>query len=88
MQRLLSPVCLLLCLALLVTAFALLSTDAPEPDMQLHSARVQGDEAFEEVLERKLEQEIWLRRGLIGALFVAAFAAGMAGFCAMSGPRP
>ncbi len=46
MQRFLSPICLILCLAMLVTAFALLATDAPEPNVQLHRARVTGDEAY------------------------------------------
>ena len=87
MLRFLSPVCLVLSLALLVTAFALLSTDAPEPNIQLHGARVRGDEAQQEVLERDLERRIWVRRGLIGTLFVAAVASGVAGFCAVGGSR-
>ena len=85
MPRLLSPVCLILCLALLVMAFALLATDAPEPNVQLHGARARGDEAFEQVLERDLQRRIWFRRGVIAALFAAAFASGVAGFCALSG---
>ncbi len=87
MQRFLSPACLILCLALLVTAFALLATDAPEPNMQLHGARVRGDEAYQEVLERDLQQRIWVRRGVIGALFVAALASGVAGFSSVAGSR-
>ena len=42
MQRLLAPTCLVLCLALLVTAFAVLATDAPEPNVQLHGAIASG----------------------------------------------
>ncbi len=87
MQRFLSPVCLVLCLALLVTGFAVLATDPPEPNIQLHSARVHGDEAYEEVLERDLRKRIWFRRALIGALFVAALAAGVAGFAALGDSR-
>jgi hypothetical protein len=87
MQRFLSPVCLVLCLALLVTAFAMLSTDPPEPTIQLHGARARGDEAYEKVLERDLEKQIWLRRGLIGALFLAAIASGAAGFYCIGDSR-
>lgn len=87
MQRFLSPLCLVLCLALLVTAFAVLATDAPEPNVQLHAARVEGDEAYEEVLEEDLQRRVWLRRGLIAALFLAALASGVAGFRAIGGSR-
>ncbi|MFO7901815.1 MAG: hypothetical protein R6U98_04080 [Pirellulaceae bacterium] len=87
MQRFLSPLCLVLCLALLVTAFAVLATDAPEPNVQLHAARVEGDEAYEEVLEEELRHRAWLRQGLIATLFLAAVASGVAGFYTLGGSR-
>ena len=87
MQRLIAPVCLVLCLALLVTAFALLATDPPEPNIQLHRATASGDEAYQEVLERELQRRIWIRRGIIGALFVGAFALGVGGFCSVGDQR-
>jgi hypothetical protein len=80
MQQLLPPVCLVLSLALLVTGFALLAIDAPEPNVDLHRARVTRDEAYEEVLERDLTRRIWTRRILIGTLFVAAALLGVGGF--------
>jgi hypothetical protein len=85
MHRFLAPLCLVLCLALLVTAFALLATDAPEPNVALHRARAMGDEAFSEVLERDLTRRIWLRRALISGLFVGAGALGVAAFLTVSG---
>lgn len=89
MQRILSPVCLVLSLALLVTAFAVLAKDAPEPSVELHAARAAGDEAYEKVLEEDLQQRIWVRRGLVAALFLAALASGVAGFYTIGGsPRP
>jgi|MudIll2142460700_1097286.scaffolds.fasta_scaffold1437587_1 uncharacterized protein (UPF0254 family) len=85
MHRFLAPVCLVLCLALLVTAFALLAIDAPEPNVALHQARTLGDEAMTEVLERDLARRIWLRRALIGALFVGAAGLGVGAFLTVSG---
>ena len=38
MQQLMPPLCLVLSLALLVTGFALLAIDAPEPNVDLHRA--------------------------------------------------
>lgn len=87
MQRILSPIFLIMCLALLVTAFALLAIDAPEPNIHLHGARARGDEAHEQLLERDLQQQIWLRRGVIAGLFVAAFVSGIAGFSSIGGSR-
>jgi hypothetical protein len=88
MQRLFTPLCLVLCLALLVTAFGLLAMDAPEPDIALHRARAARDEALEEVLERDLRQRIWLRRTLITALFVSALGIGAFAFLNVPGSDP
>ena len=88
MQRFLSPVFLVLCLALLVTAFAILATDPPQPNVQLHAARTRGDDAYEEVLERDLQRRVWLRRGLVTALFLSALASGIAGFYVIGGSQP
>lgn len=85
MQRCLPPICLVLCLTLLVTAFALLATDAPEPNVDLHRARVMGDEPYRDVLERDLTRRIWLRRALIGTLFAGAAALGVGAFLAVGG---
>jgi hypothetical protein len=87
MQRFLSPLCLFLCLALLVTAFALLATDAPEPNVQLHRATAMGDEAYRQVLEKDLARRIWMRRALIGTLFVAALALGIGAFLSVAGSQ-
>ncbi len=87
MQRFLAPICLILCLAMLVTGFALLATDAPEPNVQLHRARATRDEAYEAVLERELQRRIWMRRGVIGGLFVGALALGVGAFCSIGDAR-
>ncbi len=85
MDRFVSPICLVLCLAMLVTAFGLMAVGLPEPDMRLHRARVQGNEAYQDVLERDLRNRIWMRRALIGGLFVAAVSLGIAGFRTVAG---
>ncbi len=88
MQRYLSPVCLVLCLALLVTGFALLAIEAPEPNVALHRARAAGDRVVEEVLDRELARRIWRRRAVIGAAFAAALALAAGAFFTAGGtPR-
>jgi ABC-type enterobactin transport system permease subunit len=86
MDRFLAPLCLVLCLALLVTAFALLSIDSPEPNVQLHRATAAGDDARREVLERDLVRRVWLRRALVATLFAAALALGIGAYRSVSGP--
>ena len=86
MDRFLAPLCLVLCLALLVTAFALLSIDSPEPNVQLHRATAAGDDARREVLERDLARRVWLRRALVATLFAAALALGVGAYRSVSGP--
>lgn len=88
MQHFITPVCLVLCLALLITGFALLAIDAPQVDMRLHRARLSGDTTYRDLLEEDLKKRIWMRRALIGGLFLAAAALGAAAFFGPSGSRP
>ena len=69
MQRLISPLCLFLALLMLIAGFAVWSVEGPEAGIELHRARVVGDEQYEEVLEKELQQRQVARRLLIGALF-------------------
>ena len=88
MKRLVAPFCLVMCLALLITAFAMLSMESPQASIALHRARVTGDEQYRDALEADLEYRIWLRRGLIVALFVAAGALGVSAFFTVAGSDP
>ncbi len=88
MQRIIAPVCLVLCLALLVTGFALLAIDPPQVNMQLHRARLAGGTKYRDILEADLQRRIWMRRALIAGLFVAAAALGAMAFLSNSGARP
>ncbi len=87
MERFATPICLILCLGMLVAAFGLLAIDAPEPSVELHRARIEGDDAFSQVLERDLTRQIWLRRGVITALFAAAGILGVTAYRSLSSKR-
>ena len=69
MQKLISPLCLLLALAMLIAGFAIWAIEPPQPNMELHRARVAGDEAYTEVLEEQLEGRRWSRKVLLIGLF-------------------
>ena len=51
MSQLVPPMCLLLGLAMLVAGFALMAVEPPPEPMELHQARVTGDDKFRDVLE-------------------------------------
>lgn len=72
MQRLIPPLCLLLALAMAVAAFALWAVEAPEAGIELHRARVSGDEPYRQVLEAQLKRRRWARKALLGGLFVGS----------------
>ena len=81
MARFLSPLCLLLALAMLIAGFALWSVEPPEAGMELHRARVVGDDDMAEAQEAKLQQRKTSRNVLLfcmlggsAAMTVLAFA--------------
>ncbi|MCA9120346.1 MAG: hypothetical protein H6822_10050 [Planctomycetaceae bacterium] len=82
-MRFLSPLCLLLALAMLIAGFALWSVDAPEAGIELHRARVEGDDDFREVLEAKLEQRRMARSALLFCLFGGSAMMALAAFATL-----
>ena len=72
MHKILPPVCLVTALAMLVAAFTLWAVEPPQESVELHAARVSGDEAYEEALENQLTRRQFARKALIGCLFAGA----------------
>ncbi len=69
MSRFLSPFCLLLALAMLIAGFALWSVEPPEAGIELHRARVAGNDHATEAMESKLKRRQSSRRALLVCLF-------------------
>lgn len=61
----------------------MLATDAPQPDMELHRARIGNDEEYTEMLEEKLEARRLKHKVMIGSLFGLAVLAAVAGYMTM-----
>jgi hypothetical protein len=87
MQQLISPFCLLLALAMLIAGFAIWAVEPPQPNMELHRARVSGDEAYSEVLEEQLKKQRWSRNALLMGLFGGSGTMVVVAFLMMSVPR-
>ncbi|HUG71077.1 MAG TPA: hypothetical protein VMM76_25230 [Pirellulaceae bacterium] len=88
MTRFLSPLCLLLALAMLIAGFALWSVERPEEGVELHRARVVGDEEYTDALERKLQQRRTARTALLFCLFGGSAAMTLAAFATLGRGEP
>jgi len=86
--KIVPPFCFLLGLFNFIAAFALLVVDPPQPGMELHRARVEGDEQYRDLLEDQLERRQLRRNILICALFACSVLFPAAGFLAMQPSRP
>jgi hypothetical protein len=74
MKSLLSPLCLLLALAMFFAAFAVAAVDPPEATVDYHRARVSGDDEYGDLLESQLERRQFARKALVGSLIFAGVA--------------
>ena len=88
MTKVVPPLCLLLGLIAFVAGFALLAVDRPQPSIELHQARVQGDEQYRELLEDQLRRRQLWRNTSIGSLFTCGVLFTVVGFLAMKPARP
>jgi hypothetical protein len=83
MTRFLSPLCLLLAIAMLIAGFTLWAVDAPDAGVELHRARVAGDDDFTEAQESKLQQRQTARTALLFCLFGGSVAMTLAAFATL-----
>lgn len=88
MNRFLSPLCLLLAIAMLIAGFALWAVEAPEAGIDLHRARVVGDDDFAQALESKLQQRQSARTALLFCLFGGSAAMTLAAFATLGRGAP
>lgn len=88
MKHVVPPLCLLLGLAMLIAAFAMLAVEAPADPLELHKARVTGDEAYRDVLEAGLAHRRVARTTLIVALFACSGLMVVIAFLAMTPKSP
>ena len=79
--------CLVLALASLIGGFVMLAVGAPETGIELHQARVSGDEAYRLILEDDLARRRTKRTAAIVALFVSTGIFTTAAFVTMHDPR-
>jgi len=76
-----------LALALLIAGFAVWAVEPPQPNMELHRARVTGDEAYSEVLEAQLAGKRRSRWILLAGLFGGSGTMVLTAFFMMSVPK-
>ena len=69
MRHVLPPFCLILALAMLVAGFAIWAVEPPQANVELHRARVSGDEDYRDLLEAQLARRQLARKVLVGCLF-------------------
>ena len=86
MSRVVPPLCLVLALFLLISGFAVLATDRPQPSVELHRATAAADEQQREVLEEQLQNQRFRRTVAIFSIFGLAIVMGATAFVAMK-PR-
>jgi len=88
MQSLLSPLCLLLAIAMAIGGFALWAVEPPEASVELHRARAAGDDDYGDLLEDALAKRQRARSLLLGGLFGGSLVLAAAAFGTMGWRRP
>ena len=84
MQKIMQPICLFLSLASVICGFVILATGEPEVNMELHRARIDGEEQYRQLLEERLGRRQLSHKLLIGGCFVSAALFTVGAFAAMS----
>lgn len=83
MRNLLPPLCLLIALAMVITAFAVWAVEPPSAGVELHRARAAGDEDTRDVMEAGLKRRKLARNVLLGCLFTGSGVMTLAAFVSM-----
>ena len=83
MKEIIPPFCLVLSLLLFIAAFSVLAREKPQAGIELHRARVEADEQYRDVLEKKLERRQLQRKILIGSLFGLAIIMAIVSYVSM-----
>jgi hypothetical protein len=86
--KIVPPFCFLLGLFNFIAGFALMAIEPPQPSMDLHRARVEGDDQYRDLLEDQLERRQLLRKVLIVTLFTCSVLFPAVGFMAMQPTGP
>ncbi|MCH7918488.1 MAG: hypothetical protein IIC50_10935 [Planctomycetes bacterium] len=84
MQKIMPPILLFLSLASVICGFVILATGEPEVNMELHRARIDGEEQYRQLLEERLGRRQLSHKLLIGGCFVSAALFTVGAFAAMS----
>jgi hypothetical protein len=87
MRKIMPPICLFLSLVSVICGFVLLAMGEPEVDMELHRARIDGEEQYQQLLEERLEHRKLSHKLLIGGCFVSAALFTVGAFALMSPSR-
>ncbi len=83
MKDFLPPACFVLSLLLLISGFAVMVRERPQPSVELHRARVEDDEPSRVRLEQQLERRRLERTFLVVSLLGMAVILAAAGFVTM-----
>jgi len=82
-NNVIAPALLVLAVLLLFIAAAMISKGPPQPGMELHRARIEGDEDYTKLLERRYERRCLMHRALIAGLITGALLLGLSAFLIM-----
>ncbi len=82
-NNVIAPALLVLAVLLLFLAAAMISKGPPQPDMELHRARIEADEAYTNMLERRYERRCLMYKAFVAGLITGGLLLGLTAFLIM-----
>lgn len=82
-NNVLAPALLILALLMLFVAAAIISKGPPQPGIELHRARLEGNDDYTDLLERRYERRCFMHRALIAGLITGGVLLAAAAFLVM-----